>query len=367
MFAINHILLGIFLTLVAQLMHALVKRSARSITVWFTICLVLLLLVHLISPYLLFSSKIEPFSLHIIVFFESLIPPVFCGLAFLLFRDHYSKRALSIFLIAFSIGSGVHIHLSHLRTPETFLLHSITQNLLIWSHSFILLGSAFIAWKEKSADMVIARIRLRFVFVGICATLLMLGIFFKQYTWQGRGYDSMEVFVKLLLSNFILVTSLLFVKKFGSQIWTPISEKLLDESRTTEDSPAILAGSATRAAPLSELAIKTLYQFTDKEIYLNENLNFVEFARQMKVPEYKLRRCIHEELGYRNFNTMLSEHRIRHAQKMILQEKYSNEKIISIAFMCGYSSLAPFNKHFKLYTGYSPSDFRSKNSQKSSF
>ncbi|HOK04501.1 MAG TPA: AraC family transcriptional regulator [Victivallales bacterium] len=53
----------------------------------------------------------------------------------------------------------------------------------------------------------------------------------------------------------------------------------------------------------------------------------------------------------------LTEKRLQMAMQML---RFTNDKIISIAYESGFSDISFFNRKFKLYTGMSPADYRKK-------
>lgn len=95
-----------------------------------------------------------------------------------------------------------------------------------------------------------------------------------------------------------------------------------------------------------------------QKLFLQENLTILALAKQLNVPEKKVRRLINKGLGYRNFNEFLNHFRIQEA-KSILSDPNKNEfQVLRIAMDLGYGSLAPFNRAFKEIVGMTPSDFR---------
>jgi len=57
-------------------------------------------------------------------------------------------------------------------------------------------------------------------------------------------------------------------------------------------------------------------------------------------------------------NRFITDHRIQHAQKMLLT---TDAKVIDIAFQSGFNSLSRFNAAFKALCGCTPRQYRSKN------
>ena len=52
----------------------------------------------------------------------------------------------------------------------------------------------------------------------------------------------------------------------------------------------------------------------DERIYRHDGVTIGTLATRLAVPEYRLRRLINQQLGYRNFNVFLNNHRIEEAK-----------------------------------------------------
>jgi AraC-like DNA-binding protein len=76
------------------------------------------------------------------------------------------------------------------------------------------------------------------------------------------------------------------------------------------------------------------------------------------MPEYRLRALIHKNLGYRNFNALLHEYRLRDACQQLTDPAKAHLPILTIALDAGYQSIAPFNQAFRLAMGCTPSIYR---------
>ena len=67
---------------------------------------------------------------------------------------------------------------------------------------------------------------------------------------------------------------------------------------------------------------------------------------------------INEGLGHRNFNAFLNRYRIEEAKAALADPTQKDVPIVTIAMDCGFKSLGPFNRAFKVDTGQTPSEFR---------
>jgi AraC-like DNA-binding protein len=78
------------------------------------------------------------------------------------------------------------------------------------------------------------------------------------------------------------------------------------------------------------------------------------------IPEYRLRRVIHERLQYRNFNALLHRYRIEEACVLLADAEQRHLPILTIALTVGYNSINPFNRAFRELKGMTPSEFRAR-------
>jgi len=99
--------------------------------------------------------------------------------------------------------------------------------------------------------------------------------------------------------------------------------------------------------------------FYGKHLYREPGLTIASLAGKLSMPEYRLRKLIHEQLGYRNFNALLHEHRIKEACEQLADPEKAKLPILTIALSVGYQSINPFNRAFKEQMGVTPSAFRS--------
>jgi AraC-like DNA-binding protein len=96
----------------------------------------------------------------------------------------------------------------------------------------------------------------------------------------------------------------------------------------------------------------------DERIYRHEGITIGTLATKLAVPEYKLRRLINQQLGYRNFNVFLNNHRIEEAKAALSDPSQAEVPVITIAMDAGFQSLGPFNRAFKATTGVTPTEYR---------
>lgn len=94
-------------------------------------------------------------------------------------------------------------------------------------------------------------------------------------------------------------------------------------------------------------------------ICLEPELTLQGLADRVGLPVYRLRRLIHEELGYRNFNALLHDHRVREACAQLGDPSLRRTPILTIALSVGYESVTTFNRGFREIMRVTPSAYRS--------
>lgn len=98
----------------------------------------------------------------------------------------------------------------------------------------------------------------------------------------------------------------------------------------------------------------------EEKVYLTHGLSIGALAKRLDVPEYRLRALINKRLGYRNFNALLHEHRLRDACERLADASQAHLPILTIALDVGYQSIAPFNQAFRDAMGCTSSEYRRK-------
>ena len=107
----------------------------------------------------------------------------------------------------------------------------------------------------------------------------------------------------------------------------------------------------------SELYKELVSLFEKKEVYLQAGISLELVADHLGVPPRFLSQAINENAN-KNFKSLLNDYRVERAKSLLLDSKYSNEKIATIAYESGYNNVTSFNLAFKRVTGQTPSQFR---------
>ncbi len=98
-----------------------------------------------------------------------------------------------------------------------------------------------------------------------------------------------------------------------------------------------------------------LYMVKQKP-YLNEKLTLHELAESLGVKPYYVTFILNKVINKKFFD-FINYYRVEEIKTRIKDGQISKFTILSIAFDCGFNSKASFNRIFKSFTGYSPTEY----------
>jgi AraC-like DNA-binding protein len=96
----------------------------------------------------------------------------------------------------------------------------------------------------------------------------------------------------------------------------------------------------------------------EERLYREAGLTLKRLADRVGLPEYRLRRLIHDRLGFQNFSAFLHSYRIRDVCVQLADPDLRRTPILTIAFDAGYQSMNTFNRAFRGIMGVTPSAYR---------
>ena len=288
------------------------------------------------------------------MYLESLIPIGFWFAAETLFEDDFSWEYIHLLGAVAGIVSFVNVYPMNILGNEIIGRSTTLMELLKTLHlTAIIFGirSAVKGWKH---ELVPARIKLRIVALVGSGLVLLILILKKYYLVEERLLD---------IKAPLLISPIVFIVLLGSNYFLIRNFDWLNPEKTVRKSPTINFSDVAPEELKSEskdtdLARKIDDLMANQLVFKDEDLTIASLALKLKTPEYKLRSYINSTLQYRNFNQFLARYRIELAKTLLVDPKYHDEKILSIAFEVGFGSLAPFNKTFKLLTGMTPTEFK---------
>ena len=94
----------------------------------------------------------------------------------------------------------------------------------------------------------------------------------------------------------------------------------------------------------------------EHSLYKNKDITLAELSRQIDTHPNYLSQVINEKEG-KNFYNYINSIRINEFIKIASLPENKKYTMISLAYDCGFSTKSTFNKHFKLVTGKTPTEF----------
>jgi AraC-like DNA-binding protein len=197
-------------------------------------------------------------------------------------------------------------------------------------------------------DLVEDRRRLRKIFIAIVGTFVFAMILGERLLipWQSAALFDMHITLSVI--GALLSTVMLWI------MFRPNAAAYLDPLRSETVRVAL-------EPPPDDSDLEALRRVLDVErVYHDSELTVASLAARVAIPEYRLRRVIHERLQYRNFNALLHRYRIDEACALLADPERRHLPILTIALSVGYNSTNPFNRAFRELKGMTPSEFRAR-------
>jgi AraC-like DNA-binding protein len=221
----------------------------------------------------------------------------------------------------------------------------IAINLLALGFIVLAVAQTITSW---SADLVEHRRRVRVFIVGAAALYGGLNAVL-QISLSGSGSAEIASTVNsAVLAAVVAAISIAMMRVDGADLF-PAAPAIQADVRDV----AIVESSADH-----KLVEALMRLMGDERIYRHDNVTIGTLATKLAIPEYRLRRLINQQLGYRNFNVFLNEHRIAEAKSALADPSQAEVPVITIAMDAGFQSLGPFNRAFKAITGVTPTEYR---------
>jgi AraC-like DNA-binding protein len=222
----------------------------------------------------------------------------------------------------------------------------IAINLIALGFIGLSIGQTVASW---SADLVEGRRQIR-VFIVSAAALYGGTNAVLQILVAGSGGDIANAANGAALVSIVAAIGYVMMRVDGAELF-PVAA-------APADVPYPSAGSEDTSAADQKLVNALMRLMADERIYRHDNITIGTLATKLKIPEYRLRRLINQQLGYRNFNVFLNNHRIEEAKAALADPSQAEVPVITIAMDAGFQSLGPFNRAFKATTGVTPSEYR---------
>ncbi|MBZ0247588.1 MAG: helix-turn-helix domain-containing protein [Cyclobacteriaceae bacterium] len=266
------------------------------------------------------------------------IPVFFWLLARAIFDDHFVFRwSLIIWFLIILIPHlnffvGEFIPWTGFRQITSIVAH-------LMSLGFVLAG-LYTALRTRHGDLVDSRIRFRNVFLSGTAALIGVTLIVELIPIHRDTIIVLQVLQRL---GIFVITLFFLLSNFGLHSGFFFREVPKPKPPSAED---------------PQLSTKLQALMEEQKVYKKEGLTIGLLAELMAVQEYRLRRLINGQLGFRNFNDFLNQYRVNEACEILSDPAQARKTILEIAYDLGYQSIGPFNKAFKDLKGTTPTAYR---------
>jgi AraC-like DNA-binding protein len=315
----------------------LIRYAKTGMNTWTGIALTLCVICYLIleTPVVQQSTP-----LFVIALTGSIsVPVMFFLLTKAIFDDHFKPSLFIVVWFALEIIPHSWIYLRGIVS-----IPCTTQQILsilsgVVSIGFVL-AALYTAIKTRKGDLIESRLRFRNVFMMVTATLIGVTLIVESFPIARQSVDFLQI---LQRSSILGLTIFFLLSNFDIKPGFFFRQLPKEKPITIED---------------NQLRRKLESLIVEKNVYRKEGLTIGELAEIMGEQEYKVRRLINRELGFRNFNDFLNNYRVNEACDILRDPSQNRKTILEIAFSLGYQSIGPFNKAFKELKNYTPTSYR---------
>jgi AraC-like DNA-binding protein len=334
---LNTILQIACITLLGLVCILLIKHARAGLNTWAGIGLTACVICYLILE----TPFVQNHHLLLLIALTGSIsvPVLFFLLTKAIFDDHFKPGWNILGWFALEIVPHFCIYLRGIITIDDTLLQVTYIISEIVSLGFVLAG-LYVAIKTRKSDLVESRMRFRNIFILVTALIIGITLIVEALPIARESTDVLQIIQR---SSIVMLTLYFVVSNVEVKSGFFFKEVPKEKSIVLED---------------TQLRAKLVSLIQDKKIYKQEGLTIGALAELMGEQEYRLRRLINGELGFRNFNDFLNQYRVNEACEALSDPSQNRKTVLEIAYSLGYQSIGPFNKAFKELKGTTPTAFR---------
>jgi AraC-like DNA-binding protein len=278
---------------------------------------------------------------------RNLTPGLFMLLCFTLFTDQRRFPLWLLILLALQVGLE---EPGRALTPAAWRYARLTTQTAPALLQTLFTGFA-LYWTvaDWRVDLVERRRRTRVLTLAIVGVLTIVSGLLTRVLIDPDSPASYIAHVALTATDLAILTFVLF------QVTNGEVGRYLDFGQAE---PPPLARRSAANIDFGPALARLKAVLEDERVWRQEGLSLKGLADLIGLPEYRLRKLIHEELGYRNFNALLHDYRIREACRQLSDPNLRRTPILTIALSVGYASINTFSRGFREIVGVTPSAYR---------
>jgi len=182
-------------------------------------------------------------------------------------------------------------------------------------------------------------------------------------------------FTLLLLINVAIITPYLYMVAYKgitqSSLWRQMGFKQQELEQEMENETRLeahktdslkMSKTALPEDKIRELAKQIIHLMEDEKLYREAELTLQDLSESLHSSPHQVLQAINDGLK-KNFYEVINGYRVEEAKRLLLDPRTQNFTILSVGFESGFNSKTTFNTVFKKFTGFTPTDFKIKNSE----
>ena len=308
-----------------------------------------------------FQIVLPPVAESVLNVLRNTAPGVFLFLSHSMLRDgkRLPKTLLVLFFVQLILEEPIHLVVGP-GFPAEWLLTEFTPTVL---------QSLFVGWAifwivaEWPSDLIEARRGVRFLLLLVVGVSMFAAGLLQRVVVPVSEIENYYVHV-FLIAVYTLVVCVVLVRTLArdsAHLLRPPAARSAPPTGDSASRDAMSTGPGTRGGGESPRLLEALQRLLNVDrVYRRRKISIRSLADEIGLPEYRLRRLIHEELGFRNFNAFMHHYRLREACEMLSDPAQARTPILTIALTVGYQSINTFNRAFREILGETPSTFRAR-------
>ena len=175
--------------------------------------------------------------------------------------------------------------------------------------------------------------------------IVMVVIYFFAIKWGVDRELVRHIYTYSFLPQFALILRVRFNK-----------EKLADKAFQTQ-SKALYKNSVLKEVDITDLSVRIREAMEKGKLFLNEDVALDDLATYLQCPKHHITEALTKGLRS-TFYDLINSYRLKEVMRLMAEEQ--QEPLSDIYFRCGFKSKTTFYKYFKLKTGVSPAEYRSR-------
>jgi AraC-like DNA-binding protein len=263
------------------------------------------------------------------------------------FNDETNLRRRDLALVVASVVNTAVVQLTYpLALPAHKWLYPISSIIFRLAMLAFAIAALMEVWRGREGDLVEGRRTLRMRLVGVVSVYVIIIALSEAAAHNGLiRHESQHVMGSLAVIVIMAFCAMMFGMRQAELFGLAVQPQKRSQPDSNDDA----------------LVAKLLTHMQSEMPHRDETLSIAKLAAQLGEQEYRLRRTINRQMGYRNFASFLNGYRLSEVKAALSDADQKDVPIITIALDAGFGSLGPFNRAFRETEGMTPSEYRARN------